>query len=67
MRLLVHINELEELSLQHGGITGETLARIQPGSWPSLQDLACFNNDFSDDPVGAMEGPLHLTALNKLD
>jgi len=58
MRVLLHLTELVQLSLQHGGITGETLAQIQPGSWPNLQDLACFNNDFSGDPVGAMEGLL---------
>jgi hypothetical protein len=51
VRALLHLSGLEGLSLWSGGITGQAIAQIQPGSWPKLRVLNCSNNNFMDDPV----------------
>jgi hypothetical protein len=74
MKGLLHLTGLTWLAANHVGLTGQALSQIGPGDWPHLRQLllqTCsneiFENDFSDNPVGAVKGLLHLTALEELD
>jgi hypothetical protein len=50
-----------------GTLNGQAIAQIQPGSWPNLQTINLFSNNFSDDPVGVITRFLHLTSLLQLN
>lgn len=81
VKSLLKIDTLQYLDLRSCSLSGKALSSIQIGSWPHLEVFNLggefelepehntwedFSNDFSDDPVAALQGLFKLTHLKEL-